>query len=136
MLGNDIAFHKATSVRSITQKNRPLSFWSWPISLWDYLNLEYRLPQIMANQMGPDDHNASDWLQQPSNRTREWSCKKELQKRRSCKENNVLCKPGPAEQSRSAGSSNQKLISISIITSVIIENSLRLLVTFEVIITR
>ena len=32
---------------------------TWPISLRFYLNLEYGSRQIMANQIGPDDHELS-----------------------------------------------------------------------------
>ena len=35
--------------------------WPRPISLRYHLNLRYGSRQIMANQIGPDDHNASDW---------------------------------------------------------------------------
>ena len=35
--------------------------WASQIRLQYNLNLAYRSCQIMANQIGPDDHNASDW---------------------------------------------------------------------------
>ena len=51
----------ALSQKSITRSLKCL-ICPWPIILRYYLNLEERYRQITANQIGHDNHKASDWL--------------------------------------------------------------------------
>ena len=50
------------STSKVHKTEKYISFiWPGQVSLLYYINLEYESLQIMTNQIGPDDYNASDW---------------------------------------------------------------------------